>query len=188
MTDRDDAPRVLLADDQASLVEMYELFINDDYDVVTASGGAEVIERIDESVAAVVLDRRMPKMTGDETLTALRDRGYETPVGMVSAVGPGDDIVGLPMDAYLTKPVGREGFRKLVELLLARRNVDERSRTLLRLASKKAVLEAAGRVGTNGSAIADLERQMDAVRTELANESEASVPDGVVADVHDLVS
>lgn len=187
MTDRGDVPTVLLVDDQSALVEMYGLFLGDEYDVVTATDGEEMLERIDESIDAVVLDRRMPGMTGDEALVTLRERGYGIPIAMISAVHPGSDIVGLPLDAYLTKPVDRERLRKLAELLVARRGIDGRPRSLLRLASKKAALETAGYGSADGSAIKELGRRMDAVRAEMGDGSEHAASSGPAVDIRDIV-
>ncbi len=169
-------PTVLVADDETPLVEMYELFLREEYDVITATDGDAVLELVDDSVDAVVLDRRMPTMSGDETLTTLRERGYEVPVGLVSAVSPDTDIIELPLDAYLTKPADSEDLQKLVELLLSRRDIDEQSRTFLRLASKKAALEATDRVAANAPGIEDLHRQMETARTETLEELSGALP------------
>lgn len=178
MTGHDDVPTVLLADDETPLLEMYELFLGEAHDVITAADGDEVLEHVDESIDVVILDRRMPRVAGDEALATLRERGYEMPVAMVSAVAPDSDIIEMSLDAYLTKPLDSEELQTLVELLVARQDIDEHSRNFLRLASKKAALEASGRVNSDDSDIKDLYRQIETARTEMAGDLSGIVPSG----------
>ena len=136
-----DPPTVLVVDDDEQLLELYRLHLEDRYRVRTAGSGAEALERLDDAVDLVVLDRRMPEMTGDEVLAALRDRGFDGPVTMVTAVNPGTDIVDMPFDDYLVKPVAREELTNLIASLLRRASYEEGIREYFAAASKKAVLE-----------------------------------------------
>jgi DNA-binding response OmpR family regulator len=141
MSDADD-PGVLLVDDEPDLLEVYELWLADTCDVRTASGGEEALRVIDEAVDVVFLDRRMPGMAGDELLREMRSRGYEPQVAMLTAVDPSADIVDLPFDDYLTKPVSQAELESVIDVLLQRAEYDERSRELFAVASKRAALEA----------------------------------------------
>ena len=144
-------PRVLLVDDEPALVGLYEAALEETCDVVAATDGEEALALVDESVDVVLLDRRMPGTSGDEVLSALRQRGYEMPVGIVSGIQPDTDILGLPLDAYLIKPVEPEQLRETAELLAVRTEFDERCRELFRLVAKKTALEAAGAVDRDSS-------------------------------------
>jgi DNA-binding response OmpR family regulator len=135
-------PTVLLVDDDPGIVEVYEAFLVDHYEVLTATSGAEGIERIDDRVDVALLDRRMPEMSGDELLGELRARGHRIPVAMLTAVTPDSDIIELPFDDYLEKPIGGDELRKQVAVLLNRGRFETKSREFYRLASKKATLEA----------------------------------------------
>jgi len=137
-------PTILVVDDKENIVELYTVFLSPEYDVRTATSGTEALHEVDETVDVVLLDRRMPDMSGDEVLAKLRDRGLECPVAMVSAVEPDTDIVDKPIDAYRLKPIDKSGLLDLTEELLARADRDSRSRELFGLVSKKAALEAAG--------------------------------------------
>ncbi len=44
-------------------------------------------------------------MSGDEVLDTIAERGIDPAVVMVTAVDPDFDIVEMPFDEYLTKPV-----------------------------------------------------------------------------------
>jgi DNA-binding response OmpR family regulator len=84
----------------------------------------------------------MPDFSGDETLEAIRDRGIDCRVAMVTAVEPDFDIVAMGFDDYLVKPVSRDALKETVENLLMRNSYDEGMQELFSLASKKALLES----------------------------------------------
>lgn len=138
----DNAPTVLVVDDEPPLVEVYARWLEDDYEVRTAGSGSEALERIDADVDVVLLDRLMPGMTGDEVLAELRERLPECKVAMVTAVEPDVDIVTMGFDDYLTKPVDREELLATVRRLLARDAFGELEREFYSLATKRATLQA----------------------------------------------
>jgi DNA-binding response OmpR family regulator len=135
-------PVVLVVEDERELADLYAAWLNDEYTVRVAYSGEEALEALDESVAVVLLDRRLGDTTGDEVLRDIRDRGFECRVGMVSAVEPDFDIVEMGFDDYLVKPVSGADIRSLVSALVLRSAYDEGVQELFSLASKKAILEA----------------------------------------------
>lgn len=144
---QDAAQTVLVVDDEPQLLEVFTLFLEEEYRVRTASGGKEALEAVDETVDAALLDRRMPDLNGDTVLEELRERGYTFPVAMVTAVEPEFDIVELPFDDYVTKPINREDLLAVVDVLFARAAYNEESREFFQLASKKAALESSDELG-----------------------------------------
>ena len=164
MTGTPDAT-VLAVDDEPDLAELYRVYLDPAYDVRIATGGEEAIDAMDETVDVVLLDRRMPDMSGHEVLDAIRGEGYDARVAMLTAVEPDVDIVEMPFDDYKTKPVTKEDLLTLVEVLLHRAAFDERSQEFFALASKKAALEAAGT--TNSEEYEELIDRMESVRVEV---------------------
>jgi DNA-binding response OmpR family regulator len=156
---------VLAVDDEPDLAELYRVYLDPEYDVRIATGGEEAIDAMDETVDVVLLDRRMPDMSGHEVLNAIRGEGYDARVAMLTAVEPDVDIVEMPFDDYKTKPVTKEDLVTLVEVLLHRAAFDERSQEFFALASKKAALEAAGT--TNSEEYEELIDRMESVRLEV---------------------
>ncbi|QCJ47974.1 MULTISPECIES: HalX domain-containing protein [Haloprofundus] len=138
----DEPPLVLVVEDEADLADLYVAWLDDEYRVRTAYGGHEALSELDDDVDVVLLDRRMPGLSGDEVLDAVRDRGIDCRVAMVTAVEPDFDIVEMGFDDYLVKPVTRESLLGTVSDLLLRSEYDDGVRELFALASKKAVLEA----------------------------------------------
>ena len=112
-TDTDDVSdvRVLIVDDEKEVADAYALRLRDVCDAETAYSGPEALETVEtETIDIVLLDRRMPEMSGDEVLRRLRDRSFAGRVVMLTAIDPGFDVLDLPFDDYLRKPVEREGL------------------------------------------------------------------------------
>ncbi|MUW15953.1 response regulator [Halorubrum sp. CBA1125] len=136
MTDTGVSPTVLAVDDDPDLAELYRVYLDPAYDVRIATEGEAALTAMDEAVDVVLLDRRMPDMSGDELLSAIREEGYDARVAMLTAVEPDVDIVDMPFDDYKTKPVTREDLLALVEVLLRRAEFDERSQEFFALVSR----------------------------------------------------
>jgi two-component system response regulator AdeR len=133
---------VLIVDDEPNVVEAYALWLEDEYEEIrTATGGEEALAAIDEDVDVVLLDRRMPVLSGDDVLAELDGRGLDPRVAMVTAVDPDFDIVEMGFDAYLTKPVSRADLVETVEQLLALDEYEAGVREQFALVEKRAVLE-----------------------------------------------
>jgi len=137
-----DLPMVLVVEDEPDLADLYATWLRDDYRVRVAYGGREALEELDEEVDVVLLDRRMPDLSGDEALEAIRERDVGCRVAMVTAVEPDFDIVAMGFDDYLVKPVSRDSLKDTVENLLRRNSYDDGIQELFALASKKALLES----------------------------------------------
>jgi DNA-binding response OmpR family regulator len=137
-----DQPTVLVVDDEGDLADLYAAWLADDYDVLTAYGGQDAIEELDETVEVALIDRLMPDMSGDEVLKRLREEGYDARVAMVTAVEPDFDIIEMGFDDYLVKPVRRDELQETVESLRSRSTYDDQLREYFALASKRAALEA----------------------------------------------
>ena len=135
-------PLVLVVEDERDLADLYAAWLRSEYRVRVAYGGREAIEKLDNEVDAALLDRRMPDLSGDETLKAIREDGIDCRVAMVTAVEPDFDIVAMGFDDYLVKPVSRDALTETVENLLLRSTYDEGIQELFALASKKALLES----------------------------------------------
>jgi DNA-binding response OmpR family regulator len=134
----EDQRTVLLVDDEVNITELFGAWLEGSYD-----GGEEALEKLDESVDVVLLDRRMPGLSGDEVLDVIREQGFDCRVAMVTAVEPDFDVIEMGFDDYLTKPINREDLEEVIESLLSRKDYDDRMQEYFALASKKATLEAA---------------------------------------------
>jgi len=77
---------VLVVDDEASIRESLRMILEfEGYKVEEAGNGAQALVKVAEKAPdAILLDIKMPEMDGMTALTAMRERGYEMPVLMVS--------------------------------------------------------------------------------------------------------
>jgi DNA-binding response OmpR family regulator len=132
---------ILIVDDESAVTDVYAAHLEDEYDVRTAYGGEEALEKLDDAVEAVLLDRRMPGMSGDEVLEHIREEGYDIRVAMVTAVDPDFDIIGMGFDDYVVKPVSRDDLYDTVEKLLQYSSYDDTFQEYFSLVSKRAALQ-----------------------------------------------
>ncbi|QLH79031.1 response regulator [Halosimplex rubrum] len=135
-------PTVLVVDDNRVIADTYAAFLADEYAVEAVYDGEAALDALGPAVEVVLLDRRMPGLSGDEVLARIEERALDCRVVMVTAVDPTVDVVDLPFDEYVVKPVGRPELVAVVEEMRRRATYDDALRRFLALASKKATLEA----------------------------------------------
>jgi DNA-binding response OmpR family regulator len=175
---------VQVVDDEEDLAGLYTAFLEAEYDVRTATSGSEALEKIDDAVDVVLLDRRMPGMSGDEVLAEVRDRAPDVQVAMLTAVEPAEDIVDMPFDDYRVKPLDRSELLGVVETLLKRAAYDEHSQEFFALASKKVSLEIAGNDDTEeyDRLVARMNEVREEVDAMLDDVSATALLDNLVGD------
>jgi DNA-binding response OmpR family regulator len=113
-----------------------------EYTVEAAYDGESALESMSESVEIVLLDRRMPGLSGDEVLERIRGGGYDCRVVMVTAVDPDFDIIEMGFDDYLVKPVSKDELLGVVESVTSRSEYESDIQEYYALVSKKSLLEA----------------------------------------------
>ncbi|SDJ24905.1 HalX domain-containing protein [Halovenus aranensis] len=110
-----DRPIALIVDDEKEVADAYALRLRGLCEVETAYDGETALSVIeDDPVDIVLLDRHMPGMSGDDVLDELDDRGFDGKIIMVTAIDPGFDVLDMPFDDYLCKPIDREDVRAAV--------------------------------------------------------------------------
>jgi DNA-binding response OmpR family regulator len=178
---------VLVVDDNRAVADTYAAFLREDYDVLTAYDGHEALATVDAEVDVVLLDRRMPDISGDEVLAEIRSRALDPRVVMLTAVDPDFDIVDMPFDAYVIKPVERADVTAVVAEMCERAGYDDEFRRFLSLASKKAALEREKDESTLEASeeYAHVERRLTTLREELGIETDGveGIFDGAVPDI-----
>lgn len=124
-TRSDDQGLVLIADDDSDFrLAVAEVLTAEGFAIVTASTGRQVVDVALESKPDVVLlDHRMPEMSGMDACRSLRKRGYEGPVILMTA---GEDIDAMSR-ALGTKYQLEKPFDVDDLVVLVRRAVAERS-------------------------------------------------------------
>jgi DNA-binding response OmpR family regulator len=160
---------VLVADDEAEVADVYALRLRNRYETETAYGGEAALEKLDGDIDVVLLDRRMPDIGGDEVLEEIRERDTSTRVIMITAVDPDLDIIDMPFDDYLCKPVEKEDLVAAIDQQLVARRYDDRLAEYLEVTSKLALLKeektAQSLEGNEG--VESLERRAETLQAEI---------------------
>jgi two-component system response regulator AdeR len=178
-TSESDERVVLVVEDEPDVAETYRLWLDLDYEVRLASSGTDALEQLDEDVDVVLLDRMMPGMSGDEVLAEMRDRGYDCPVAIVSAVDPDFDIIEMGFDDYITKPPTADELRETIDDLLERSERAEKVREYRSLLTKRAMLEEqkTEKELAQSEAYADLQERIDDLEADLDDEQDRLLDD-----------
>jgi PAS domain S-box-containing protein len=134
--------RILVVEDDSELADLYAEWLTGSYAVETACDGAEALDRLDETVEVVLLDRMMPGFSGNEVLEAVRESEHDPQVVMVSAVTPDLDIVQMGFDAYIEKPVEATTLHETIDQMLTRAAYDDKLQELFSLIERQDTLEA----------------------------------------------
>jgi two-component system response regulator AtoC len=118
---------ILVADDEAAVREVLSDVLADTYEVLAASSGEEALGHVARAHPnLVLLDLRMPGMSGMETLEELRKRDADVPVVVLTATTSYQTAVEamrLGAADYLAKPFEVDELRHVIERTLATQNL-----------------------------------------------------------------
>lgn len=117
--------RVLVVDDESSIRELLsDLLALNDYHCTTADSGPKAIACVASGpYDLVLLDIKMPGMSGMETLRAIKERAPHQPVVMITAVSETETAVeAMKLGAldYILKPFTMDGLLAKVEEALSK--------------------------------------------------------------------
>ncbi|MGQ9920831.1 MAG: response regulator [Desulfobacca sp.] len=114
-------PRILVVDDDTSLrVYLQEELQDMGYDVLTASSAPEALKIIEkEPVDLVILDIRMPGMTGIEALPRILGLKENLPIILNTAYSQyKDDFMAWAANAYVVKSFDLTELKEKIQELL----------------------------------------------------------------------
>jgi len=114
--------RIIICDDEEGVRESLKLILEDDYDLSFAATGSEAIEKVKKQPAdLIVLDIKMPKMNGLETLKHLRKVSPTTKVIIASgyrSVEAANEAMKCGASDYIVKPFeSKEVLEKISAIL-----------------------------------------------------------------------
>lgn len=120
-----DSPCILIVDDEPNVRLMLRTALESaGYRVQEAADGCAVLAYLrGHACDLIVLDLRMPRLDGMQTLAGLREQGNATPVVMLTAHGSIPDAVAamrLGAIDFLTKPVTPAELRAIVSEVIGR--------------------------------------------------------------------
>ena len=121
-----------MVEDTASVAALYRSYLNPlGFDIDVVAKGVDAIEKIKERRPdLVLLDLRLPDMTGFEVLTEIRKISVDTPVILMTAHGSIDaavEAMQLGAQDFLIKPCEADRLRVTVNNALrqAQKNLDD---------------------------------------------------------------
>ena len=109
--------KILVADDEMSIRLLYSEELKEEgYDVVTASNGKEALEIVGrEPLDLVILDIKMPEMSGIEVLRQIKEKFPDLPVLLSSAYSEYKQDFGTwASEEYLVKSSDLEDLKAAV--------------------------------------------------------------------------
>jgi DNA-binding response OmpR family regulator len=174
MTERDPAT-VLVVDDEPDVADSYADQLVDHHDPRTAYSGAEAKAKLTPAVDVVLLDRRMPGMSGDDVLAYMREQDIEVRVAMVTAIDPDFDIIDLPFDDYVVKPVTRAELLDTIDRMLTCAEYEQRLQEYYSLTVKYITLKQTKTSVelADSDEFDELKRRREAVETALDEQTAA---------------
>jgi len=169
VSSRSEQATVLVVDDEREVADVYALRLRGNYETRTAYGGQEALQVVDDDVDVVLLDRRMPDISGDDVLHEIRERDLDCKVIMLTAVDPGTDILELAFDDYLCKPVEKDDLVTAIDQQLRIQRYDDRLGKFLEVTSKLTLLEEelSPQELENNDRIQELSERADTLREEM---------------------
>ncbi|WP_202707611.1 response regulator [Sporosalibacterium faouarense] len=122
--------KILVVDDEKNIrMTLSQCLKGENYDVELAVNGEEGLNKLEgNDFDLVLLDIKMPGLTGMEVLKKLRDKGNNINVIMMTAYGTIEKAVeAMKLGAidFLSKPFTPEEIRKLVNDVLGREALNE---------------------------------------------------------------
>ena len=115
---RGDTRHVLVIEDEPGLNDLFEIWLTDRYDVTTATSGESALRALDASVDVMILDWRLPDVSGEEILNSIDEKGLDPAVAVVTGAAPSAEGIGGRVDRVLQKPIDKTGLIEAIDALL----------------------------------------------------------------------
>ena len=122
-------PKILVVDDDAAIrLLMSEILTDEGYDIEEVDNGSAALEAIREAPPdMVLLDVKMPGMSGFEVCSQIRERTGDSDISVVMVTGLDDSesiekAFQLGATAFVTKPINWDTFPYRIQYLLKARN------------------------------------------------------------------
>lgn len=114
---------ILIADDEQEIRDIVKLLLSgENYEVITANNGKEVLECASEDIDLYILDVNMPELSGFMAASEVR-KSYDAPIIFLTAYsGESDKVMGFSVgaDDYIVKPFSNMELLMRVKAILRR--------------------------------------------------------------------
>ena len=117
-----DKPSILICDDEEGIRESLRLILDGHYELIFAADGHEALEALQRSTPTLMLlDMKLPKMDGLDTLRSIRQMAPDLPVLILSAYHSTEvaqEAVRLGATDYIPKPFESKQLLQALETTL----------------------------------------------------------------------
>jgi DNA-binding response OmpR family regulator len=144
-------PRILLVDDEPSVVKMLAAHLEKEFHVVPAFDGEEALVRFHQAdFDLILLDLMLPKKNGLDVCRELRESSSVPIIMLTAKADESDKVYGLELgaDDYITKPFSPLELRSRIRALLRRTGGGRTQRAIeageLRIDSAKRTVTKSG--------------------------------------------
>ena len=113
-----DKPRLLIVDDDDTVLKLLTKLFSEDYEVTTASTASDGLESIEKSLDVVLLDIMLPDPSGIEILKAIKEVGSDIQVIMITgyaSLETSTEALRLGAYDYILKPFDFSDFEILFQ-------------------------------------------------------------------------
>ncbi len=122
--------KIVIVDDEETIRKTFSLILSQQYRVSLAKDGAEALARFKGAgIDLMIIDYRLPDMTGIDLVAALRKNGYRGDVILISAysdmIEP-DILSRLSISHFFAKPLDLNALSRSIDYLLSLRDQAEK--------------------------------------------------------------
>lgn len=117
-------PTLLIAEDEKDNYRLYEILLRE-YSLLHAWDGCEALElfeKYEKKIDAIIMDIKMPKMDGFQTIEQIRTRNTKVPIIAASAYEFSDDVSRIKkygFTTYISKPLNKATLLTALNKVLA---------------------------------------------------------------------
>ncbi|MBN1897140.1 MAG: sigma-54-dependent Fis family transcriptional regulator [Spirochaetes bacterium] len=133
--------KILVADDEIGVRELFKELLKDDYKVSFATNGEEAIDMIEKDLPEVVLlDIRMPKKDGLEVLQEVKDRDISIIIIIITAdrdLNSAIKAMKLGAYDYVVKPFENDKILKIIQNAFEKSDLEKTVKTLKKEITKQ---------------------------------------------------
>ena len=115
--------RILIVDDDESINAVFKTMLEEQgYTVNTASSGQEALSLADSSFDLVILDIKLPDITGDEVAKVMRERRIADKIVLMTGYPEMEDCIdmlGIGIQEILLKPISPDEILRVAREALS---------------------------------------------------------------------
>lgn len=156
--------KLLIVDDETGIVDTMASYFSSQYEVLTAYGGKEALQKLAKQPDLILLDINMPDMDGLTLCQKIREHIASPILFLTAKIEAADKIIGFQVgaDDYIVKPFDLDELGARVAAHL-RREQRHRNKTAVRFFGELAIDYSARTVTVAEAPVALSKREFDIV-------------------------